>query len=221
MTEQEWLPCTDPQPMLDFLEGKGSERKLRLFAVACCRRIWHLLTDERSRTAVEVAEKYAEHLVSEEDRASIHDVLHSETDYNPERDASGVAFACATQSVQADAMWAAQSTVMYAKLARSATLGFLQAADARAEEGKRQAHFLHCIFGNPFRPITLNPSWLTPTDNEIADSIYLERAFDRLPILADALEDAGCNSQDILNHSQQEGEHVRGCWVVDLILGKK
>jgi hypothetical protein len=220
MTEQEWLPCTDPQPMLDFLEGKGSERKLRLFAVACCRRIWHLLTDERSRTAVEVAEKYAEHLVSEEDRAIIHDVLHSDTDYNPERDASGVAFACATQSVQANAMWAAQSTVMYAKLARSATLGFLQAADAEAEEGKRQARFLHCIFGNPFPPITLNPAWLTPTVKALASTIYETRAFDQMPVLGDALEEAGCTVAEVLEHCRSGGEHVRGCWVVDKVLGR-
>jgi hypothetical protein len=76
------------------------------------------------------------------------------------------------------------------------------------------------IFGNPFRPITLDPSWLTATVTSLAQAIYEERAFDRLPVLADALEDAGCANAEILSHCRQPGEHVRGCWVVDLILSK-
>ena len=84
-----------------------------------------------------------------------------------------------------------------------------------------QADLLRCIFGNPFRPVTLNPSWRTSNVVGLAQSIYADRAFDRLPILADALEDAGCDNADILNHCRQPGEHVRGCWVVDLVLGKE
>jgi hypothetical protein len=80
---------------------------------------------------------------------------------------------------------------------------------------------LHDIFGNPFRPVTLDPSWLTSDVVALARGIYDERAFDRMPILADALQDAGCDSEDVLNHCRDEkGTHVRGCWVVDLLLGK-
>jgi hypothetical protein len=79
---------------------------------------------------------------------------------------------------------------------------------------------LRCIFGNPFRPVVLDSRWITPTVEQLAKPIYADGAFDRLPILADALEDAGCDNADILNHCRQPAEHARGCWVVDLILGK-
>jgi hypothetical protein len=83
------------------------------------------------------------------------------------------------------------------------------------------SHLLQDIFGNPFRPVTADPEWLTATAVALAQTIYAERAFDRLPILADALEDAGCDNADILAHCRGDGPHVRGCWVVDLILGKE
>ncbi len=76
------------------------------------------------------------------------------------------------------------------------------------------------VFGNPFRPVALDPAWLTSDVLALARGIYTDRAFDRMPILADALQDAGCNNDDILNHCREPGTHVRGCWVVDLLLGK-
>jgi hypothetical protein len=83
---------------------------------------------------------------------------------------------------------------------------------------------LQDVFGNPFRPLSVDPSWLiwnSGTVQKVAQAIYDERAFDRLPVLADALEEAGCTNLDILDHCRQPGEHVRGCWVVDLLYGKK
>ncbi|MCE9565688.1 MAG: hypothetical protein K8U57_27000 [Planctomycetes bacterium] len=80
---------------------------------------------------------------------------------------------------------------------------------------------LRDIYGNPFHPVVIEPSWLTSTVIVLAEGIYADRAFDRMPILADALQDAGCNSNDILAHCREpNGVHVRGCWVVDLVLGK-
>jgi hypothetical protein len=84
---------------------------------------------------------------------------------------------------------------------------------------------LRCIFGAiPFRPVALDPAYLTRdggTIPRLAQAIYDDRAFDRLPILADALEEAGCTNADILDHCRQPGPHVLGCWVVDLLLGKR
>jgi hypothetical protein len=79
---------------------------------------------------------------------------------------------------------------------------------------------LRCVVGNPFRPVIMNPTWLTPSVTGLVEAIYHERAFDRMPILADALEDAGCTNQDMLAHCRRGGDHVRGCWVVDLLLDK-
>jgi hypothetical protein len=80
---------------------------------------------------------------------------------------------------------------------------------------------LHCVFGNPFRPVTFSPSWRTDTVVSLAAQMYESRDFGAMPILADALQDAGCDSDDILNHCRGDGPHVRGCWVVDLVLGKE
>jgi hypothetical protein len=83
-----------------------------------------------------------------------------------------------------------------------------------------QADLLRDIFGNPFRPVTLNPSWLTSDVTALARQMYDSRDFSPMPILADALQDAGCENPDVLNHCRSDGPHVRGCWVVDLLLGK-
>lgn len=76
------------------------------------------------------------------------------------------------------------------------------------------------LFGNPFRSVAFDPAWRTSTVLALTEGIYADHAFDHLPILADALQDVGCDSDDILTHCRGEGPHVRGCWVVDLVLGK-
>jgi hypothetical protein len=94
-------------------------------------------------------------------------------------------------------------------------------AAAISAEATAQAQVASDIFGNPFRPIAVDPRWRTSTVLALADGIYADRAFDRMPILADALEEAGCDSADVLAHCRGDGSHVRGCWVVDLLLGKE
>jgi hypothetical protein len=87
-------------------------------------------------------------------------------------------------------------------------------------EQSNQAHLLRDIFGNPFRTVALSTDWCTETAVALARQMYASRDFSAMPILADALQDAGCTSDDILNHCRGPGPHVRGCWVVDLLLAR-
>lgn len=205
MTEAEWLACTDPTQMLEFLRRTGSYRKLRLFAVGCCRRVWTMLEDERSRDAVEVAERFADGLATEKERAAAWLAAHNATEAR-----RGVAFAASNSALSKveNRSWCSR--------AASA------AEAARIHDGKEpQADLLRCIFGNPFHPSTVERSLLTESVFTLASAIYEERAFDRLPILADALEESGCRDAAILAHCRGPGPHVRGCWVVDLLLHRK
>jgi hypothetical protein len=90
----------------------------------------------------------------------------------------------------------------------------------QAAERSAQCDILRDIFGNPFRPVAFDPAWRTSTVVALAQQMYDSRDFGLMPILGDALEDAGCDSADILDHCRGDGPHVRGCWVVDLVLGK-
>jgi hypothetical protein len=94
-------------------------------------------------------------------------------------------------------------------------------SSAAAPERAAQAELVRCIFGNPFRPVTPDPSWRTSTVVALAQQMYESRDFAAMPILADALQDAGCVDEAVLDHCRTDGPHVRGCWVVDLLLGKE
>ena len=216
MIESEWLGTPDPEPMLEFLRGKASDRKLRLFAVACCRSIWHLLTDGRSRAAVELAEQSADQDISPEalDAASgeaeeaFEDAITDDGDTDPK------AAACSAASYASNPLLRACDIL---EVLQATADSVLDATDERLA----QCHLLKDLFGNPFRPAVIDPAWLSPNALELARTIYEERAFNRLPELADALGEAGCHDADILHHCRQSGRHVRGCWVVDLVLGKE
>jgi hypothetical protein len=86
---------------------------------------------------------------------------------------------------------------------------------------RKNLPLLRCIVGNPFRPVAFDPAWRSETAVSLASSIYEERAFDRMPILADALEEAGCDHADVLAHCRGPGPHARGCWVIDGVLSKQ
>jgi hypothetical protein len=208
--------------MLKFLEGKASDRKLRLFAAACCRRIWPIMPDEAARNAVEVAERLAEGLATNAVRRAA--ALAAAA---IEGGRGGPAsFAVASRAFLAADRASANAAHLFAALSRLHLRGGVNDTNYQAlftqeldKERVPQAAILRCIFGNPFRPI--HPSLLGETVAKLARTIYDDRAFNRLPILADALEEAGCTNPDILQHCRTQGEHVRGCWVVDLVLGKE
>jgi hypothetical protein len=128
-------------------------------------------------------------------------------------------------AIETAQLWAEGRTVDPEQLARADTI-MAHVAEAvacsreRPAECSRQAKLLHDILGNPFCPVSIDPAWLTSNVTALAQTIYDERAFERMPILGDALEDAGCTNADILEHCRSGGEHVRGCWVVDLVLGR-
>ena len=231
MTEAEWLACAYPTPMLEFLRGKASERKLRLFACACCRRIWHLLIEERSLRAVEVAERFAE------GTAPVPELNKAEDYANDVWNELAYADGGVTDA-QTDASEAACSAACYSKAAiASATSTSRSTAYALSYDGREavehaeQCHLLRDIFANPFRPQPSLPpavlAWNDGTVRRIAERVYEDRRLPegtldtaRLAILADALLDAGCDDEELLAHCRSAGPHVRGCWGVDLILGK-
>jgi hypothetical protein len=226
MNEAEWLACDDSGPMLAFLRGRASERKFRLFACACARRPWHLLTDERSRRAIEEAERLADGLAGpsgvQAARAAAAELWVGAG--RPARLALDAAAEAAFAALHDLASEAARQAANGAEWAAGARSNPTATMPARVAERKVQANLLRDIFGNPFHPLPrLDPAWLAwegGTVPKLAASVYDERAFDRLAVLADALEEAGCTDQTILDHLRGPGPHVRGCWAVDLVLGK-
>lgn len=214
MTEAEWLAASDLHAMLEFARQRGilSNRKWRLFAVACCQPVSHLMHDARSRNAVIMAERFADGAATADELdVAFDEAFDVEMEFRDkvrrglEREVpEGYAAIAACDSAHPD----------------ECADGVARCAAKAGGNRATQVDLLKDVFGNPFRPVAADPSWLTSTVVALAEGIYQERAFDRLPILADALQDAGCEQADILDHCRSPGPHVRGCWVIDLLLGK-
>jgi hypothetical protein len=201
MTQSEWDTCTDPLALLDLLRGakRASDRKLRLFAVACYRR-WPLWRHDRYRGIADVAERHAEGTAGyRELQAAFRQAFRG----------SGGLTNPATAVVGMEAHRAAAWTA--ADVAHAVAGG----------ESAAQAELVRCVFGPPrFDQGGLDPSWRTPTVLEIAGLVYDEARFELTPALGAALSDAGCFDTDILGHCGGPGPHVRGCWAIDLLLNK-
>jgi hypothetical protein len=217
MTEAQWLVYEHPIPLLEHVEYKASKRKLRLFACACCRRIQHLMDSAVLRTTLEAAEDYADGQLDEAARKLAYDTAfqrYGQDWYDVPAAVIG--------SIAADYEFHLAEIARSAAEAAACTdlrWGYRgENAPQLSAERAAQSRLVRCLWGNPFRPSAVNSSWLTSTASEIAQGIYDDRAFDRLPILSDALEAAGCDNTEILGHCRSGGEHSRGCWVVDAVL---
>ncbi|HEX8911968.1 MAG TPA: hypothetical protein VF796_06380 [Humisphaera sp.] len=235
MTEHEWLNCADVDALLFELSSRAgvSERKLRLFALACAQRVWHLMPPLESEykqpaDAIAAAERRADAAgpAATAADAELYGTIAAccatyaaaavaAADRDP-----GEAAGCAVHAVYCTAMLtgfgvADAPAVVWSE---AGAAGLYEEPELDAAERSAQERLLRDIFGNPFRSRTA----LATTRDVVglAQSIDVDRTFGDLRKLADALEAAGCRDTDILDHCRDGGEHVRGCWVIDLLLGK-
>jgi len=219
MTEAEWLKSNDPDGMYYAMpqQHRSSQRRIDLFCLACVRLLWHLIEDEGAKGAFAWLEEHAGERTRSSGRHSrdlfagagraLYEAHHRRTG-----DLSGRAIHIAYD------FWANWYEYAFDNLP----------ALVRDYPGSlREDHCVYLpaiirdIFGNPFRPVTLDSTWRTSTAVALAQQMYESRDFSPMPILADALQDAGCDHPDILSHCRGDGVHVRGCWVVDLVLAKQ
>jgi len=271
MTEQEWLECSDPREMLaEALLGRASERKLRLFACACCRAAPRLPPGGQALRGVGVAERLADGLAPDAEvataAADVEVMLYQAdqdraTALEDYHDEAGSLCRCPSCEAEAAARWRAKNSradgemgyrsLQASIVAEAAGLvaeavghalgpasGLLDAVGAVCAAARQVAQpiepqlgsLVRDLFGNPFRPARLAPAWVAwngGTVPRLAQAAYDERALPegtldpaRLAVQADALEEAGCRDADVLSHLRGPGPHVRGCWVIDLLLGK-
>jgi hypothetical protein len=232
VTEAEWLQCCDIPTLLDYLVDRVSCRKFRLFGVACCRRIWPLLVDTRARNAVCLSKRFADGLATEEQveiaRREMID-LRAETALRPGSDVLSWAYlswayGAAEQSLFETPTWGpgvpSKWTAGVAYAAAEAAWRVGTAGPAGAEQERvQQLALLRDVFENPYRPDPIDPAWVRSEALSIATRQYESADFSKMRELAEALDAAGCSDEAVLDHCRQAGPHVRGCWVVDGVLG--
>jgi hypothetical protein len=223
VTEQEWLACNDPMPMLEFLRGNTSDRKLLLFACACWGQLQRVFgRKKRIRHAVQLGERFADGIATPEEITTANLALIVGNEHRSltiSSNAHDFALVAASHVADRFAYHAAANMLQGGISSHIVYCGI-----SAAEEKERQASFLRDII-NPFQAMsTLGPpclAWNDGTVVKLAQAICDHRRFQDLPILADALEESGCNAPDLLRHCRELGEHVKGCWAVDLVLGKE
>jgi hypothetical protein len=232
VTVDEWDTTASLEDLLAASGLTAGGRRLRLCGAACARRVAAAMPDDAARSLLDLAERRADGEVGDEAwLTAVAGTLDAYLGNEAARDGAGGA----TFGVLTNLPWADVEHTL--KLAESVVEGRAYLAYAggypagvgphewvrRATETEAAAlcGLLRCVAGNPLRPARFEPAWRTATAVGLARGIYADRAFDRMPVLADALQDAGCHPGDVLDHFRGGGPHARGCWVVDLLLGKE
>ncbi len=220
MTEAEWLACDDPRPLAEWVRDETPSRRYRLLNCACCRSLAPWFINNQLGECVGRAELFADSVLTERTFAKwgkLADTLG--------RGAYGhsAAFVRVTEAVRGLFSYRLISYPANWDAWRVLCVDLAACGEPFCSEAPELVRrLLRDIFGNPFRPVAFSPEWRTSTAFAIAAQMYESHDFSAMPILADALQDAGCDSADILDHCRDEKQfHVRGCWVVDLVLGKE
>lgn len=211
MNESEWLSCTSPAPLLDHARGQLNDRKLRLFACACCRRIWHLL-DDRCRATVRLAEQFADGAADREQLEQVCRDAYAAIPSSGQRQVALAAAVCAmTQNIRSAALSAAS---LISEALRAAVSDPQSSADIKAwnAERKAQAALVREIVRNPFLSDNL-PLRISPTAGRLAAAMY--HGEDCGFALHDALAEE--NHKELMLHFQTPA-HPKGCWALDFIL---
>ncbi|MDB5311510.1 MAG: hypothetical protein JWO38_5712 [Gemmataceae bacterium] len=230
MTEAEWLAATDPTPMLEFAQDRTTGRRFRLFACGCCRLVRADLPDPVCLAAVRAAERFADGRAGVAEFAAAHHAVRRAIPHGQlspiGSDAIAAAFHASYLGPDSSGGDATGDAVRVESFISAVTAArFVPKVLARRMPYRVAREVvsgcLRCVVGNPFRPVVVEPGWRTTTVVTLARQMYESRDFAPMPILADALQDASCENPDIPAHCRGEGPHVRGCWVVDLILGNE
>lgn len=234
MIEEAWQTCEDPKELAEYLFGSASPRKLRLWACACGREVIRLFENPRIGNVLSLFEDVADGVRLFEDQyrpiAELQWACEDEPAPEFSRAVAGIAHS----------QWIKMEQGSEGHFA----LGLLHLAWTQAYRGcptarpdgptdppadphwravhfsarQKQVGFARDIFGNPFHPVRLDSACRTSTVVSVANDIYKQRSFSQLSSLADVLEDAGCADEQLLGHCRAPGQHVRGCWAIDLLL---
>jgi hypothetical protein len=224
MREKTWLACKDPERMIAFLGARVSDRKLRLFALACIRRGWQFVTDPRIPKLVALLEDVADGRVKSRQREAARNRSYTvaSSDLDDMQQCIGYDLWTAfekNQSREGNDLGECVAAA-YGYFAQGTTGSNRKFVAGKTAERQQQPAVLREIVGNPFRPVEFDPKWRTDTARALAQQMYAAREFGAAPILADALQDAGCECEPLLDHLREAtAAHVRGCWAVDLVLG--